>query len=113
MWKDLSMLGGLAKRRNAERAMLGNYTPMDFGPLSDTTTMMINPSLPSEKESTEIPQLQFGEAFNTQQPIVNFDTTPSYSTDPGIDYNEPKSSLADVLDMIQMIKSPRRINIYT
>lgn len=113
MWasKD-SKLRGLAKRRNAERAMLGNYTPMDFGPLSDTTTMMINQYLPSENESTEIPQLQFGEAFNTQQPIVTFDTTPSYSTDPGIDYNEPKSSLADVLDMIQMIKSPRRTNIY-
>lgn len=113
MWasKD-SKLRGLANRRNAERAMLGSYTPMDFGPLSDTTTMMIKQYLPSENESTEIPQLQFEEAFNTQQPTVDFDT-PSYSTDSGIDYNEPKSSLADVLDMIQMIKSPRRINIYT
>ena len=113
MWasKD-SKLRGLANRRNAERAMLGSYTPMDFGPLSDTTTMMIKQYLPSENESTEIPQLQFGEAFNTQQPTVDFGTPP-YSTDSGIDYNEPKSSLADVLDMIQMIKSPRRINIYT
>lgn len=114
MWasKD-SKLRGLAKRRNAERAMLGDYTPMDFGPLSDTTTMMINQYLPSEDEPIKIPQLQFEEAFNTQQPTVDFDTTPSYSTDQGIDYNEPKSSLADVLDMIQMIRSPRRINIYT
>ncbi len=114
MWasKD-SKLRGLANRRNAERAMLGSYTPMDFGPLSDTTTMMTNQYLPPENEPIEIPQLQFGEAFNTQQPTVEFDTAPSYSTDLGIDYNEPKSSLADVLDMIQMIRSPRRINIYT
>ena len=113
MWasKD-SKLRGLANRRNAERAMLGSYAPMDFGPLSATTTMMIKQYLPSENGSTEIPQLQFGEAFNIQQPTVDFGTPP-YSTDSGIDYNEPKSSLADVLDMIQMIKSPRRINIYT
>ena len=58
MWasKD-NQLRGLAKRRNAERAMLGSYTPMDFGPLSNTTTMMINHYLP-ETESIEIPQLQ-------------------------------------------------------
>ena len=58
MWasKD-NQLRGLAKRRNAERAMLGNYTPMDFGPLGDTTTMMINHYIP-ETEPIEIPQLQ-------------------------------------------------------
>lgn len=113
MWasKDRK-LRGLANRRNAERAMLGNYTPVDFGPLSDTTTMMINQYLPSENESIEIPQLQFGESFNTQQPIVDFNTVPSYS-DLEIDYNEPKASLADILNMIQTIRSPRKINIYT
>ena len=68
MWasKD-SQLRGLAKRRNAERAMLGSYTPMDFGPLSNTTTMMINQYLPSYNEPVEIPQLKFNEAFEQPQ----------------------------------------------
>jgi hypothetical protein len=111
MWasKD-SQLRGLAKRRNAERAMLGDYTPMDFGPLSNTTTMMINQFLPSEE--TEIPQLQFSEAFNNPSP-VELEPSSTYSSSlEDIDFSEPSSSLADVLGMIQMIKSPRKVNIH-
>lgn len=111
MWasKD-SQLRGLAKRRNAERAMLGDYTPMDFGPLSSTTTMMINQFLPSEE--TEIPQLQFSEAFNNPS-SVGLEPTSTYNSSlEDIDFSEPSSSLANVLGMIQMIKSPRQINIH-
>ena len=111
MWanKD-SQLRGLAKRRNTERAMLGNYTPMDFGPLSDTTTMMINHYLP-ETESIEIPQLQFNDMTDAPKPIELEPSTPYSSSD--IDFSDPGSSLADALNMIQMIRRPRKINIYT
>ena len=111
MWasKD-NQLRGLAKRRNAERAMLGNYTPMDFGPLSNTTTMMINHYLP-ETEPIEIPQLQFNDMTDTPKPIELEPSTPYSSSD--IDFSDPGSSLADALDMIQMIRRPRKINIYT
>ena len=111
MWasKD-NKLGGLAKRRNAERAMLGNYTPMDFGPLSNTTTMMINHYLP-ETEPIEIPQLQFNDATDTPKPIELESSTPYPSSD--IDFSDPGSSLAATLNMIQMIRRPRKINIYT
>lgn len=111
MWanKD-SQLRGLAKRRNAERAMLGNYTPMDFGPLSDTTTMIINHYLP-ETESIEIPQLQFNDMTDAPKPIELEPSTPYSSSD--IDFSNPGNSLADALNMIQMIRRPRKINIYT
>ena len=111
MWasKD-SQLRGLAKRRNAERAMLGDYTPTDFGPLSNTTTMMINQFLPSEE--AEIPQLQFSEAFNNPSPVELESSSTYNSSLEDIDFSEPSSSLADVLGMIQMIKSPRQINIH-
>lgn len=111
MWasKD-NKLRGLAKRRNAERAMLGNYTPMDFGPLSNTTTMMINHYLP-ETEPIEIPQLQFNDATDTPKPIELEPSTPYSSSD--IDFSDPGSSLANALDIIQMIRRPRKINIYT
>lgn len=111
MWasKD-SQLRGLATRRNAERAMLGNYTPMDFGPLSNTTTMMINHYLP-ETESVEIPQLQFNDIVDTPKPIELEPFTPYSSSD--IDFSDPGSSLANALDIIQMIRRPRKINIYT
>lgn len=111
MWasKD-NKLGGLAKRRNAERAMLGNYTPMDFGPLSNTTTMMINHYLP-ETEPIEIPQLQFNDIINIPKPIELEPSTPYSSSD--IDFSDPGSSLANALDIIQMIRHPRKINIYT
>lgn len=111
MWasKD-SQLRGLAIRRNAERAMLGNYTPMDFGPLSNTTTMMINHYLP-ETEPIEIPQLQFNDITDTPKPIELEPSTPYSSSD--IDFSDPGSSLAGVLDMIQMVRRPRKINIYT
>ena len=111
MWanKD-SQLRGLAKRRNAERAMLGNYTPMDFGPLSDTTTMMINHYLP-ETESIEIPQLQFNDMTDAPKPIELEPSTPYSSSD--IDFSDPGSSLTDAFNMIQMIRRPRKINIYT
>ena len=111
MWanKD-SQLRGLAKRRNTERAMLGNYTPMDFGPLSDTTTMMINHYLP-KTEPIEIPQLQFYDMSDAPKPIELEPSTPYSSSD--IDFSDPGSSLANALDMIQMIRRPRKINIYT
>lgn len=111
MWasKD-SQLRGLAKRRNAERAMLGDYTPTDFGPLSNTTTMMINQFLPSEE--AEIPQLQFSEAFNKPSPVELEPSSTYNSSLESIDFSEPSSSLTDVLGMIQMIKSPRQINIH-
>ena len=111
MWasKD-SQLRGLAKRRNAERAMLGSYTPMDFGPLSNTTTMMINHYLP-ETEPIEIPQLQFNDIINIPKPIELEPSTPYSSSD--IDFSDPGSSLANALDIIQMIRRPRKINIYT
>ena len=111
MWtsKD-SKLRGLAKRRNAERAMLGSYTPMDLGPLSDTTTMMINHYLP-ETEPIEIPQLQFSDMIDAPKPIELEPPTPYSSSD--IDFSDPGSSLTDALDMIQMIRRPRKINIYT
>lgn len=111
MWasKD-SQLRGLAKRRNAERAMLGDYTSMDFGPLSNTTTMMINQFLPSEE--AEIPQLQFSEAFNNPSPVELEPSSTYNSSLESIDFSEPSSSLTDVLGMIQMIKSPRQINIH-
>ena len=111
MWasKD-NQLRGLAKRRNAERAMLGNYTPMDFGPMSNTTTMMINHYLP-ETEPIEIPQLQFNDATDTPKPIELESSTPYPSSD--IDFSDPGSSLANAFDIIQMIRHPRKINIYT
>lgn len=111
MWasKD-NQLRGLAKRRNAERAMLGNYTPMDFGPLSDTTTMMINHYLP-QTEPIGIPQLHFNDATDTSKPI-ELESSTSYSSS-DIDFSDPGSSLADTLNMIQMIRRPRKINIYT
>ena len=111
MWanKD-SQLRGLAKRRNAERGMLESYTPTDFGPLSDTTTMMINHYLP-ETESIEIPQLQFNDMTDAPKPIELEPSTPYSSSD--IDFSNPGSSLADALNMIQMIRRPRKINIYT
>ena len=111
MWasKD-NQLRGLAKRRNAERAMLGNYTPMDFGPMSNTTTMMINHYLP-ETEPIEIPQLQFNDIINIPKPIELEPSTPYSSSD--IDFSDPGSSLANALDIIQMIRRPRKINIYT
>lgn len=110
MWasKD-NQLRGLAKRRNAERAMLGSYTPMNFGPLSNTT-MMVNPYLP-ETEPIEIPQLQFNDIISTPKPVELETSTPYSSSD--IDFSDPGSSLADALDMIQMIRRPRKINIYT
>ena len=111
MWasKD-SQLRGLAKRRNAERAMLGSYTPMDFGPLSSTTTMMINQYLP-ESKPVEIPQLVFNRDFSDIQPTEPVET-PSYEV-PEIDYNNSAREITGLLDMMQMIKSPRKINIYT
>lgn len=111
MWanKD-SQLRGLAKRRNAERVMLESYTPTDFGPLSDTTTMMINHYLP-ETESIEIPQLQFNDMTDAPKPVELEPSTPYSSSD--IDFSDPGSSLADALNMIQMIRRPRKINIYT
>ena len=111
MWanKD-SQLRGLAKRRNTEKVMLGSYTPTDFGPLSDITTMMINHYLP-ETESIEIPQLQFNDMTDAPKPIELEPSTPYSSSD--IDFSNPSSSLADALNMIQMIRRPRKINIYT
>ena len=111
MWanKD-SQLRGLAKRRNTERVTLESYTPTDFGPLSDTTTMMINHYLP-ETESIEIPQLQFNDMTDAPKPIELEPSTPYSSSD--IDFSDPGSSLADALNMIQMIRRPRKINIYT
>ena len=111
MWanKD-SQLRGLAKRRNAERVMLESYTPTDFGPLSDITTMMINHYLP-ETESIEIPPLQFNDMTDAPKPIELEPSTPYSSSD--IDFSDPGSSLADALNMIQMIRRPRKINIYT
>ena len=111
MWanKD-SQLRGLAKRRNAERVMLESYTPTDFGPLSDITTMMINHYLP-ETESIEIPQLQFNDMTDAPKPIELEPSTPYSSSD--IDFSNPGSSLADAFNMIQMIRRPRKINIYT
>ena len=111
MWarKD-SQLRGLAKRRNAERAMLGSYTPMDFGPLSNTTTMMINQYLP-ESKPVEIPQLIFNRDFSDIQPTESIETS-SYEV-PEVDYNNSAREITGLLDMMQMIKSPRKINIYT
>ena len=111
MWasKD-SQLRGLAKRRNAERAMLGSYTPMDFGPLSDTTTMIINHYLP-KTEPIEIPQLQFYDMSDAPKPIELEPSTYYSSSD--IDFSDPGSSLTDAFNMIQMIRRPRKINIYT
>lgn len=110
MWasKD-NKFRGLAKRRNAERAMLGSYTPMDFGPLSNTT-MMINHYLP-ETEPIEIPKLQFYDMVDTPKPI-ELEPSTSYSSS-DIDFSDPGNSLADALNMIQMIRRPRKINIYT
>lgn len=111
MWANRdNQLRGLAKRRNAERVMLGDYTPMDFSPLSDTTTMMINHYLP-ETESIEIPQLQFNDMTDTPKPIELEPSTPYSSSD--MDFSDPGISLANTLDMIQMIRHPRKINIYT
>lgn len=114
MWasKD-SQLRGLAKRRNAERAMLGSYTPMDFGPLSNTTTMMINQYLPSYNEPVEIPQLKFNEAFKQPQFPNTIEELPTYSESPEIDYNNSANELVGILNMMQMIKKPTKINIHT
>ena len=114
MWasKD-SQLRGLAKRRNAERAMLGSYTPMDFGPLSNTTTMMINQYLPSYNEPVEIPQLKFNEAFEQPQFPNITEELPTYSESPEIDYNNSANEITGILNMMQMIKKPTKINIHT
>lgn len=114
MWasKD-SQLRGLAKRRNAERAMLGSYTPMDFGPLSNTTTMIINQYLPSYNEPVEIPQLKFNEAFEQPQFPNITEELPTYSESPEIDYNNSANELVGILNMMQTIKKPTKINIHT
>ena len=114
MWasKD-SQLRGLAKRRNAERAMLGSYTPMDFGPISNTTTMMINQYLPSYNEPVEILQLKFNEAFEQPQFPNITEELPTYSESPEIDYNNSANELVGILNMMQMIKKPTKINIHT
>ena len=114
MWasKD-SQLRGLAKRRNAERAMLGSYTTMDFGPISNTTTMMINQYLPSYNEPVEIPQLKFNEAFEQPQFPNITEELPTYSESPEIDYNNSANELVGILNMMQMIKKPTNINIHT
>lgn len=98
MWasKD-SQLRGLTKRRSAERAMLGNYAHMDFGPLSDTTTMIINHYLP-KTEPIEIPQLQFYDMSDAPKPIELEPSTPYSSSD--INFSDPGSSLTDAFDMI-------------
>ena len=89
--------------------MLGSYTPIDFGPLSNTT-MMINHYLP-ETEPIEIPKLQFYDMVDTPKPI-ELEPSTSYSSS-DIDFSDPGNSLADALNMIQMIRRPRKINIYT
>lgn len=113
MWasKD-SQLRGLATRRNAERTMLGSYTPMDFGPLGNTTTMMINHYLP-ETEPIEIPQLQFNDATDTPTPKPVESEPLTTTSSSNIDFNDPGSSLINTINMIQMIRRPRKINIYT
>ena len=45
------------------------------------------------------------------KPIELEPSTPYSSSD--IDFSDPGSSLANALDMIQMIRRPRKINIYT
>ncbi len=102
---------GLANRRKKEKAMLGSYTPVSSGPLSSTTPMMINQFPPSEE--IKIPQLQFSEAFNNPSPVA---LEPSSLYDSNLEdtnFSEPNNSLTDILGILQMIRSPRKVNIYT
>ncbi len=101
MWasKD-SQLRGLARRRNAERAMLGSYNPVEFS--NNLTRMMIN-NLPSENELVGIPELHY-DIIEPSSPI----NIPEI--EPVEEVSTP--SVLDVMSMLQMVKKPNKINIY-
>ena len=118
MWasKD-SKLRGLAKRRNAERAMLGNSnsnieTPSVLSPVSqliiNTPYIPIN-NVPIDNEPIEIPELKFSEAI-ADTPSIETDTTPEFNSTEET-YNTGNSILG-LLDTIKTIKNPRTINIH-
>ena len=120
MWasKD-SKYRGLAKRRNIERAMLGNYNPgsynpINFSPVSKFPTMLINQPQPEE---IKIPELKFSEAFSN--PIhINLESSSPYNSDlvsessDDEDSNELVSSLTNITDMLQSIRGSRKVNIH-
>ena len=120
MWasKD-SKYRGLAKRRNIERAMLGNYNPrsynpINFNPVSKFPTMLINQPQPEE---IKIPELKFSEAFSN--PIhINLESSSPYNSNlvsessEDEDSNELVSSLTNITDMLQSIRGSRKVNIH-
>ena len=117
MWasKD-SKLRGLAKRRNAERAMLvvntpTTPTPIALTPVINTTPVVINQPLPLEK--VETPQLNPSEVITTPSPVglglpitYNNSIEDTYS-------NKTINSFANVLSIMDMLNSPRKkVNIH-
>ena len=118
MWasKD-NQLRGLAKRRNAERAMLGNSNPNIETPsvLSPVSQLIINTpyipinNVPIDNEPIEIPELKFSEA-TVDTPSVETDTTPEFNSTEET-YNTGNSILG-LLDTIKTIRNPRTINIH-
>lgn len=102
MWasKD-SQLRGLAKRRAAERAMLDSYIPID-GSIINFNSDNIRQFLPSWGEGEQVV------VSNNQVPVENI-PSPFQPTE----ISEPRASIVDVFNMLNSIKSPRKINIYT
>ena len=68
---------------------------------------MINQYLP-ENNSIEIPKLVFNKYFSDIQPVE----TASYEV-PETGYNNSAREIIGFLDMVHMVKNPRKINIYT
>lgn len=102
MWasKD-SQLRGLAKRRAAERAMLDSYIPID-GSTINFNSDNIRQFLPSWGEGEQV-------AVSNNQVPVEYILSPFQPTE----ISEPRASIVDVFNMLNSIKSPRKINIYT
>lgn len=118
MWaaKD-SKLRGLAKRRNVERSMLGNFNPKIETPsvLSPVSQLIINNpyvpinNVPIDNDPIEIPELKFSEAIADTPPVAAVTTPEINSTEET--YNTGDSILG-LLNTMKTIRNPRTINIH-
>lgn len=106
MWasKD-KKLRGLAKRRNAERAMFGSYNPTYDVSRIDIPALDVNPIF--TENVVEPPQLELDNVPNLEIPITD-DTVPSSTEETNYDGFD---SLNNILSILGTMKSPRKINI--
>ena len=107
MWasKD-KKLRGLAKRRNAERAMFGSYNPTYDVPRIDIPALDVNPIF--TENVVEPPQLELDNVPNLEIPITD-DTVPSSTEE--TDYNS-FNPFNNILSILGTMESPRKINIH-